>query len=61
MTERELNPTKEDKLEASDRVELFYSFIVNYLIQQPVYKLNKDYAKHIDTALEGLAKAKEAV
>ena len=61
MTGRELNPTKEDKLEASDRVELFYSFIVNYLIQQPVYKLNKDYAKHIDTELEGLAKAKEAI
>ena len=54
-------PTKEDITEASDRVELFYSFIVNYLIQQPVYKLNKDYAKHIDTALEGLAKAKEAI
>lgn len=61
MTGRELNPTKEDKLEASDRVELFYSFIVNYLIQQSVYKLNKDYAKHIDIALEGLAKAKEKI
>jgi len=24
-------------------------------------QLNKDYAKHIDTALEGLAKAKEAI
>ena len=61
MIGKDLNPTKEDILEASDRVELFYSFIVNYLIQQPVYKLNKDYAKHIDTALEGLAKAKEAI
>ena len=61
MIEKGLNLTKEDIIEARDRVELFYSFIVNYLIQQPVYKLNKDYAKHIDTALEGLAKAKEAI
>ena len=56
-----LQPKENDKREAADRVELFYSFIVNYLIQQSVYKLNKDYAKHIDTALEGLAKAKEAI
>jgi|TARA_Y100000389_G_C17412054_1_gene491513 hypothetical protein len=61
MTGKHLNPTKEDIIEATDRVELFYSFIVNYLIQQPVYKLNKDYAKHIDIALEGLAKAKEEI
>ena len=61
MTGRELKPTKEDITEASDRVELFYSFIVNYLIQQSVYKLNKDYAKHIDIALEGLAEAKEKI
>ena len=32
MTGKDLNPTKEDITEASDRVELFYSFIVNYLI-----------------------------
>ena len=61
MTGKHLNPTKEDIIEATDRVELFYSFIVNYLIQQSVYKLNKDYAKHIDIALEGLAKAKEKI
>ena len=40
-----LQPKENDKREAADRVELFYSFIVNYLIQQPVYKLNKDYGK----------------
>ena len=56
-----LQPKENDKREAADRVELFYSFIVNYLIQQPVYKLNKDYAKHIDIALESLAKAKEEI
>lgn len=59
MIEKGPNPTREDIIEAGDRIELFYSFIVNYLIQQPVYKLNKDYAKHIDIALENLAMAKE--
>tara|TARA_Y100000385_G_scaffold283903_1_gene340939 strand:- start:630 stop:815 length:186 start_codon:yes stop_codon:yes gene_type:complete len=56
-----LQPKESDKREATDRVELFYSFIVNYLVQQPVYKLNKSYAKHIDIVLEGLAKAKEEI
>jgi hypothetical protein len=58
MIERELLPRGRDNREAADRVELFHSFIVNYLIQHPVYKLNKDFAKHIDDAVVSLEKAK---
>ena len=58
MTERGLQPRERDNAEAADRVELFHSFIVNYIIQHPVYKLNKDFAKHIDDAVVSLEKAK---
>lgn len=61
MTEGKLKPTKENLSQAKDRTSLFYDFIVNYIIHQPVYKLNKDYAKHIDLALESLAKAQEEI
>lgn len=58
MTTKDLHPTKEANAEAADRVELFHSFLVNYIIQHPVYKLNKDFAKHIDDAVVSLEKAK---
>lgn len=61
MTEKSLHPTKEANDEAAERVELFHDFIVNYLIHHPVYKLNKDFAKHIDIAVEQLAIAKTKI
>jgi hypothetical protein len=61
MIGKQLYPTKNAIDEAKDRTELFYDFIVNYIVRQPVYKLNKDYAKYIDLALENLAKAKEEI
>ena len=53
-----MNPKERDKTEAADRVELFHSFLINYIIYYLVYKLNKDFAKHIDIAVENLERAK---
>ena len=53
-----MSPKESDKVEAADRVELFHSFLVNYIIHHSVYKLNKEFAKHIDIAVENLEKAK---
>jgi hypothetical protein len=61
MTEKSLHPTEEANAEAADRVELFHDFIVNYLIHHPVYKLNKDFSKHIDNAIEQLEIAKTKI
>lgn len=56
-----MNPKESDKKEAADRVELFHNFIINYVVYHPVYKLNKDFAKHIDEAIEQLTKAKTKI
>ena len=61
MIRKDLHPTKEANAEAAERVELFHDFIVNYLIHHPVYKLNKDFSKHIDSAVEQLAVAKTKI
>tara|TARA_S200002703_G_scaffold58894_2_gene51143 strand:+ start:449 stop:619 length:171 start_codon:yes stop_codon:yes gene_type:complete len=53
-----MKPKERDKIEAADRVELFHSFLINYIIHHSVYKLNKDFAKHIDIAVENLERAK---
>ena len=58
MKKERLQPKESDKVEASDRVELFHSFLINYIIHHPVYKLNKDFAKHIDVEVESLERAK---
>ena len=61
MTREKLNPNKKSIDEAIDRTELFHGFILNYIIHEPVYKLDKDFAVLIDNALEGLEKGKEVL
>jgi len=56
-----MSPRERDKIEAEERVELFHDFLVNYIIHHPVYKLNKDFSKHIDTAVEQLEIAKTKI
>ena len=56
-----LQPKENDKREASDREELFHDFIVNYVIHHPVYKLNKDFSKHIDKCIEEMEIAKTKI
>ena len=56
-----LQPKETDKREAADRVELFHDFIVNYIIHHPVYKLNKDFSKHIDKCIEELERAQTKI
>jgi len=61
MKKVELQPREKDKVEAKDRVELFHDFIVDYIVRHPVYKLDKEFAKHIDISLEQLAIAKTKI
>lgn len=61
MTRKELKPSKDKLKEAIDRTELFHDFIVNYIIHHTVYKLDKEYSKHIDKAIENLEIAQEII
>lgn len=61
MKRKILHPKENDKREAADRVELFHNFIVNYVIHHPVYKLNKDFSKHIDKSIKELEIAKTKI
>lgn len=61
MTRKELKPSIDKLKEANDRTELFHDFIVNYIIHHSVYKLDKEYSKYIDVALESLEKGQEII
>lgn len=61
MTERKLHPSKDERKEANDRIELFHDFIVNYIVHHSVYKLNKDFSKHIDICLVEIEKAQTKI
>ena len=61
MTRKEPKPSKDKLKEAVDRTELFHDFIVNYIIHHSVYKLDKEYSKYIDVALESLEKGQEII
>jgi len=61
MIRKELKPSIDNLKEANDRTELFHDFIVNYIIHHPVYKLDKEYSKYIDYALESLEKGQEII
>ena len=61
MTRKEPKPSKDKLKEAIDRTELFHDFIVNYIIHHSVYKLDKEYSKYIDIALESLEKGQEII
>jgi|TARA_R110000803_G_scaffold107626_1_gene175779 hypothetical protein len=61
MTRKEPKPSKDKLKEAVDRTELFHDFIVNYIIHHSVYKLDKEYSKYIDIALESLEKGQEII
>ena len=61
MIRKELKPSIDKLKEANDRTELFHDFIVNYIIHHSVYKLDKEYSKYIDDALESLEKGQEII
>ena len=61
MIRKELKPSIDKLKEANDRTELFNDFIVNYIIHHSVYKLDKEYSKYIDDALESLEKGQEII
>jgi len=61
MIRKELKPSIDNLKEANDRTELFHDFIVNYIIHHSVYKLDKEYSKYIDDALESLEKGQEII
>lgn len=54
-----LKPKDDDVKTAIDRLELFHSMIVNYIIHQSAYKLDKEYSKYIDDTLENLEKGQQ--
>ena len=61
MIRKALKPSIDKLKEANDRTELFHDFIVNYIIHHSVYKLDKEYSKYIDDALESLEKGQEII
>jgi len=52
-----MNPSDKEVEQAIDRTQILYNSIVENVVRHSVYKLDKGFAKHIDTALESLSKA----
>ena len=56
-----MKPTTKEVEQAIDRTGILYDSIVENVVRHSVYKLNKNFAKHIDDVLEALAKAHQSI
>lgn len=56
-----MKPTTKEVEQAIDRTGILYDSIVENVVRHSVYKLDKNFAKHIDAALEALTKAHQSI
>jgi len=56
-----MKPTTKEVEQAIDRTCIHYDSIVENVVRHSVYKLDKNFAKHIDDTLEALTKAHQSI
>ena len=56
-----MNPSDKEVEQALDRTHILYNSIIENVVRHSVYKLDKEFAKHIDVALEALSKASTSI
>ena len=56
-----MKPTTKEVEQAIDRTCILYDSIVENVVRHSVYKLDKNFAKHIDDTLEALTKAHQSI
>lgn len=56
-----MNPSDKEVEQALDRTHILYNSIVENVVHHSVYKLDKEFAKHIDNVLEALTKAHQSI
>jgi hypothetical protein len=52
-----IQPKRQQYYDAEVRLRLLYDMIGRYMIQDPCFKLDKDFSRHIEIAAEELYKA----
>lgn len=50
-------PSDDEIKQALDRSNILYNSIVENIVRHPVYKLDKQFSKHIDSLIDSLVQA----
>jgi len=56
-----MKPSIKEVEQAIDRTSILYDSIVGNVVRHSVYKLDKEFAKHIDDVLDSLSRAQSSL